>query len=211
MAMQIIDVEQSSPEWFYARMGMPTASEFSTCMASGKGGAESKTRTTYLRKLAGEVITRCPSESFTNIHLERGKEMESEARDWYCEQRGPTIKPERIGFVINGPKGCSPDSFIGSDGMLEIKTQLPHLLIGTLRADQFPPEHLAQCQGGLWVCEREWIDIAVYWPLMPMFIKRIYRDESYIQKISDAVDRFNEDLAKEVDFIRSYGQRRAAA
>ena len=95
--------------------------------------------------------------------------------------------------------------------MLEIKTQLPHLLIGTLRADQFPPALFAQCQGGLWVCEREWIDIAVYWPLMPMFIKRIYRDENYIRQISDAVDRFNDDLAKEVEFIRSYGRQRIAA
>ena len=50
--MKIIDCEQGSPEWFSARSGIPTASEFHTVMAKGKGGGESLTRKTYLLKLA---------------------------------------------------------------------------------------------------------------------------------------------------------------
>jgi len=201
--MEIINCEQGSPEWLKVRAGIPTASEFSTIMASGKGGGESKTRKTYMLKLAGEIITGEPMEKYTNQHLERGKLMEDEARGLYAFVKD--AQPEQIGFVKNGPKGCSPDSLIGTDGALEIKTALPHILIETLIRDEFPPEHKAQCQGVLWVAEREWIDIVVYWPRLPLFVKRAHRDEEYIKLLSNAVDKFNDELNQVVNFIRAYG------
>lgn len=207
--MNILTCEQGSEEWFRARMGMPTASEFSTVMASGKGGGESKTRRTYMLKLAGEILTGEPMENYTNGHMERGKVMEDEARDFYSFMKD--AEPRRVGFIVNGPKGCSPDSLIGDDGMLEIKTALPHILIEKLLRDDFPPEHKAQCQGALWVAERDWIDIAVYWPKLPLFVKRAYREETYIKTISDAVDTFNVELQETVERIRGYQGQRAAA
>lgn len=89
--------------------------------------------------------------------------------------------------------------------MLEIKTKLPALMVEALIRNDFPPEHKAQCQGALWVAEREWIDICVYWPKMPPLIKRAYRDEAYIAEMSAAVDAFNEELNTIVERIRSYG------
>lgn len=204
--MEILTCEQGSAEWFKARAGMPTASEFSTVMASGRGGGDSKTRRTYMLKLAGEILTGEPMESFSNVHMERGKVMEDEARDFYSFMTD--AEPERVGFIINGPKGCSPDSLIGTDGMLEIKTKLPHLLLDVLLKDEFPAEHKAQCQGALWVAEREWIDIAVYWPKLPLFVKRAHRDESYIKAMATAVDAFNAELQEIVARIRD--QKEAA-
>jgi len=204
--MQIIDVEQGSPEWFSARMGIPTASEFSTVMAKGRGGEDSKTRKTYMLKLAGEIITGEPMETFTNVHMERGKAMEDEARDLYCFMGDADAM--RVGFIRNGDKGCSPDSLIGEDGALEIKTKLPHLLIELLLKDEFPPEHKAQCQGVLWVAEREWIDIGIYWPKLPLFVKRAYRDDGYIANMAGAVSLFNEELAATVEQIRRFGDPR---
>lgn len=202
--MQIVECEQGTSEWFIARMGMPTASEFATVMASGRGGGDSKTRKTYLHKLAGEIITGEPSESYSNAHMERGKVMEDEARFAYALVTG--AEPQRIGFAVNNLAGCSPDSLIGNSGMLEIKTQLPHLLIATIFKDGFPPEHKAQCQGALWVCEREWIDISIYWPRMPEFIKRAHRDESYIAEIEQSVREFRAELDDTVARIRAYGR-----
>jgi hypothetical protein len=46
------------------------------------------------------------------------------------------------------------------------------------------------------VAEREWIDLIVFWPKMPMFVKRIYRDEAYIAEMAKAVRLFNEELAE---------------
>lgn len=196
--IKILDCEQGSDAWFECRRGIVTASKFSTVMAKGEG----KTRAKYMRQLAGEIITGNPMESFTNPHMERGHVMEPEARELYAFATDTV--PQQVGFIRNGQKGCSPDSLIDANGMLEIKTKLPDLLIECLERDDFPPEHKAQCQGALWVAEREWIDIIVYWPEMPVFIKRAYRDEAYIATMAEAVDRFNEELAALVELIRNY-------
>lgn len=209
--MQIIDCEQGSEGWFRARLGIPTASEFATVMrAKGKGeNGESKERRTYMDKLAGEIITGEPMESYTNAHMERGKAWEDEARDLYCFTRD--VDPERVGFVRSGSKGASPDSLLGANGGLEIKTALPHIQIDRLRRNVLPPEHRAQVQGGMWVCEREWWDFVSYAPRLPLFIIRVYRDDVYIKQLSDAVDQFNAELQETVQWIRSYQSERAAA
>lgn len=199
--MKIIDCEQGSPEWFSARAGIPTASEFHTVMAKGKGGGESLTRKTYLLKLAGEIITGEPMESFTNAHMERGKAMEDEARDLYSFMTDSD--PLRVGFVTNGKAGASPDSLIGERGGLEIKTKLPHLLIDLLLKGEMPPEHKAQVQGCMWITEREWWDFTAYWPKLPLFTKRIIRDDTYIRTIADAVDQFNDELDATVARLRA--------
>ncbi len=202
--MMIVECTQGTEEWFRARMGIPTASEFATVLARGRDGkSPSTTRRTYMLKLAGEVLTGEPMESYKNEHMERGTTMEGEARDLYELLTGDT--PQRVGFITNGSRGCSPDSLIGANGMLEVKTALPHILIDrTLRGD-FPPEHKAQCQGALWVAEREWIDLVIYWPKLPPFIKRAYRDEAYIRELSAAVDAFNFELNEVVQRFRSNG------
>lgn len=209
--MQIINCDQNSPEWLAARRGIPTASQFATIMASGRGGGESKTRRTYMLKLAGEVITGDPMDSFSNVHTERGHEMEPEARNFYAFKHD--VEPELVGFIRNengkGAYGASPDSLVGANGLLEIKTKLPHLLLDVLLRGDFPADHKAQCQGQLWVAEREWIDLTCYWPKMPTHIVRAYRDEEYIKQIAAAVDQFNDELAEIV--ARFQQQERIAA
>jgi hypothetical protein len=201
--MQIIDCVQGTPEWYAARAGVPTASEFSTILAKGRGGGDSKTRRSYMLKLAGERLTGEPMASFSNAHMERGKEMEGEARDFYAFLTD--ADPQLVGFIRNGDKGCSPDSLIGEGGVLEIKTALPHILIDLILKDEFPPEHKAQTQGQLWVAEREWVDLAVYSPGLPTLIKRAHRDDAYIATLAAAVAEFNEELAATVEKIKAYG------
>jgi YqaJ-like viral recombinase domain len=199
--IEVIKCEQGSPEWLHARLGLATASEFSSIMASGRGGGASKTRRSYLLRLAGEIITGEPAETFVNHHMERGKAMEEEARELYafmCD-----FDPELVGFVKNGRAGCSPDSLVGLSGMLEIKTKQPHLAIECLLQEIFPAEHKAQCQGALWVAERQWIDLVVYWPKLPLYVCRAYRDEAYISQLGDALAAFNEELDFVVSRVRS--------
>ena len=199
--MQVFnDIEQGSGEWFAARAGIPTASRFATVMAKGEG----KTRAEYMRKLAGEIITGELAEGFTTPHMERGKLMEDEARETYAFIN--SVEPYQVGFIRSGDKGASPDSLIGSDGGLEIKTALPHIQIDRLERDRLPPEHKAQVQGNLWISEREWWDFVSYWPRLPMLITRVYRDEPYIKAMSDEIDRFNDEKAALVERIRAYGQ-----
>lgn len=206
--IEIFDCDQNSPEWYAARMGIPTASEFATIMAKGRDGGPSLSRRTYMMKLAGEILTGDPMESYGNAHMERGKAMEPEARSLYAFLTDEPLT--QVGFIKNGQKGASPDSLVGESGGLEVKTKLPHLMIETLLKDEFPPEFYAQVQGNIWIAEREWWDLAVYWPRLPLFAKRVYRDEPYIAKISGAVDKFNAELAEVVEKVRRYGNREAA-
>lgn len=200
--MKILDCEQRSPEWWAARAGIPTSSQFATVLAKGKGGGESKTRRTYLLKLAGEILTGEPMDNYSNQHMERGREMEGEARDFYAFMLD--AEPQPIGFIRNGDTGASPDALLGEAGLLEIKTKLPHLLIDLILKDEFPPGHKAQCQGQLWVAEREWLELVVYWPRLPLFVKRVERDEPYIKDLAKAVAAFNDELQSMVDQIRGY-------
>lgn len=205
MTLEIIDCEQGSPEWFKHRMGIVTASEFATVMAKGREGGDSKTRRKYMLTLIGEQLTGEPHESFTNKHMERGNEMEAEARSYYAFMAD--AEPVKVGFLKRGRVGCSPDSLIGENGMHEIKTKQPHLHLEVLIADKLPPEHVAQCQGALWVAGREWIDFQSYWPRMPPFIKRAYRDEAYIKKIEQSVNDF---LSEMDELMHKLTQGRAA-
>jgi hypothetical protein len=203
LPLEFFDCEQGSPSWYNCRLGLPTASQFATVLAKGKAGAESLTRARYLRTLTAEIITGAPGENFTTPAMERGHAMEAEARELYafaCE-----ADPALIGFIKNGRRGCSPDALLGDDGLLEIKTKRSDILIEVLLRDEFPAEHVPQCQGALWVAEREWIDLVCYWPGLPLFVKRTYRDEPYIRALSIEIDRFNEELDALVSRVRRYG------
>ncbi len=206
--MQIIDCVQGTPEWLAARAGIPTSSEFHTVMAIGPKGGKSVTRQKYLRQLAGEILTGEPMVNYVSPDMERGKVMEDEARDLYAFMHG--IEPQRVGFIRSGNKGASPDSLLGTLGGLEIKSAAAHIQIERLIADELPSEHKAQVQGSLWVAEREWWDFVSYCPKLPLFVKRVYRDEDYIKSIANHVELFNVELQQTVDYIRRYGSKAAA-
>lgn len=208
--IQIIDVEQGSPEWFAARAGIPTASEFSTVLAKGKYGGASVTRAKYLRQLAGEILTGEPApEGYSNGFMERGKLLEDEARSLYAFMRD--VEPERVGFIRNGNKGASPDSLIGTDAGLEIKVAIPAVQIERLQRGTLPTEHVAQVQGSMWVTERASWSFVSYCPKLPPLIIDVPRNEEYIATLAKAVDAFNEELEALVHSIRTYSDFSAQA
>lgn len=203
--MQVFDCVQGTDEWFRARMGIPTASEFKTIVTEkGRGGRE-----TYMRKLAGEIITGQPMQSGENAHMLRGIEMEDQALKYYAFLMDQPLAA--VGFVANHGAGCSPDALVGTNGVVEIKTSLPHIVIEHILRDEFPPEHKAQCQGQLWITEREFDDLLVYWPGMPKFIKRAYRDDVFIKDLAAKIDQFNDELAALVERVKRYEPALAAA
>ncbi|MBZ9539648.1 YqaJ viral recombinase family protein [Modicisalibacter tunisiensis] len=195
--MQILTMAQSTPEWQAARLGLVTMSELKTLLVKGKGPAGFGTGAlSYMHQLMGERITGETADGFTgNAHTQRGHELEPVARELYQEASGlPRL--EQVGIILNHGVGYSPDCLVESHGLVEIKTKLPKYQIELLLADELPQEHVAQCQGGLWVSEREWIDFVSYWPGMPLFIKRAYRDETLIRTIAERVDAFHEEMER---------------
>lgn len=76
--------------------------------------------------------------------------------------------------------------------------------------DRAAPCPYDQCQGQLWIAEREWLDLAIYWPDLPIMITRTPRDESFITEFSAAVATFNDELDRSVTQVAAYGQMEAA-
>lgn len=191
--MQILDVEQGSKEWLQARCGLITCSELSTIFVGGKGNNPfGKGAITYMYELIGEQITGEPKDNFSNIHTERGHEHEPLAIELY--ELGAGVSVEKCGFIIGEKIGYSPDGLIGNDGLIEAKSKLPKFQAEYLHDGVIPKDYFMQCAGGIWASEREWIDFVSYCPAMPLFKKRMYRDEKLMTDISDRVDLFLNEL-----------------
>ncbi len=201
MTVEISDAAQNTPEWFQARAGMPTASMFAAVSAKpGPRGGIPKGRQTYLYKLAGEILTGEPMDSYSNADMQRGSAREAEAADLYGFLRD--VEPETVGFVKNGNCGASPDRLIGKSGLLETKDAAPHIQIERLLKAVLPPEHKAQVQGQLMVCERVWVDFMSHCRGMAPLIIRVERDEKYIAALRIDINDFVYELQALTEKIR---------
>jgi hypothetical protein len=200
MALEIFnEIEQGSEAWGALRAGVITASEMHSVIAKGEG----KMRRSYMLRLCGERLTGVPAETFENGHTQRGRDMEAEARTMFCFVHD--VEMRQVGFIRNGYLGVSPDGLIGDDGMFEAKSKLPHLQIELILKDDFPPSHKAQCQGAMWIAERDYVDFCSFWPNLPLFTKRARRDEDYIDMLRSECARFEDELCAMVEKVRRYG------
>lgn len=197
--MIIHNCEQGSEAWKQVRIGKITASRFAHVIAKGKGSEPSKTRLSYLYEIASEIMTGQAADSYTNPAMEHGTLTEPQARLEYEDREGVPV--EQLGFVEYSDRvGASPDGIVGENGLLEIKcpktsTQIQRVLDGV-----FPTEYMAQVQGQLWVCEKEWCDFVSFDPRIAgpssYFKIRVQRDDDYIAKLQTGVVLFIEDLNK---------------
>lgn len=209
MAIEIIDCDQGSDDWFKARLGTISASNFHKCKAGGEG----KVRTRYMRDLAGEILSGLPAENYRNFAMDRGNEMEGAARAAY--EKTVFAPVVQVGFVRNPTLikdaviGCSPDALVGDDGGLECKSMIPALMIERLeKGATLPSEHKAQVQGCIWVTERKWWDVKIFYTGMPDYVVHVPRDQAYIDtEIKPAIEKFSIDLRELVERIRGMGTR----
>lgn len=197
----VTDIEQGTPEWLALRLGIVTASELDCLLVSGKHPTGFGVAAfTYMDQLIGERITEEAAElPFQTKATIRGHEQEGVALELY--EALEEIKVQKVGIILNRGIGYSPDGLVGTDGLIEIKTKLPKFQVGVILSGEVPKEHVAQCQGGLWASDREWIDFISYWPGMPLFVKRMNRDEAMIRKIAERVKLFYEILDERMNKV----------
>lgn len=198
--MKIIECEQRSPEWFAARLGIPTASAFKSIITPG--GERSKSADGYANELLAEILAGEQLESFESPWMTRGREFEEEAAQAYgmITER----KLLKVGFVTNddGTMGCSPDRLVDDDGLLEVKVPSPanhvhYLLTRKLDRDYFP-----QLQGQLYVTGRQWVDWMSYHSKLPPCIIRVYRNDEYIAALDQFMGYFLEGLKVKCERMR---------
>lgn len=199
--MKIIDCIQGSPEWHAAKLGVASASNFSKILAKGQG----KTRKAYMLRLAAEILSSEPQETYSNAAMERGIEIEPQAREYYEGLNG--VKVEQVGFCkLDDNIGCSPDGLVGTDGGIEIKCPNTTTHITYILADKLPSEYVAQVQGSLWVTDRKWWEFQSFDPRLkgrPFWSIRVERDEAYINKLAIEVNQFIIELEELIAGISS--------
>lgn len=199
--MIVLDVEQRSPEWFFERLGIPSASNFDKIVTAS--GERSKQRTKYLYQLAGERITEKAEESYMSDAMQKGIELEKEARELY--EMVNDLQVKQIGSCFPDElKSCiaSPDGLVGEDGLLEIKCPQIHTHVGYLLEGKFPTEYFQQVQGQMYVTGRKWCDFMSYYPGMKSFVIRVNRDEDFIAKLDTEIEEFVIELDQIVEKIQ---------
>jgi hypothetical protein len=211
-------VEQGSWEWLMLRAGVPTASELSSLLVKPKDPKKAPHglgagAITYAHTIAAERIIGGPVSAFQgNEHTERGHRLEGELADNYALLRGVDL--DTVGFIRRGRFGYSPDRLVGANGLLEVKAPTPPKVIGMLRDPDFPGDYRAQCLGGLYATDREWIDIVVGAQHLPECIRRLdhERVRSEVDALKDALERFIAYVDDTVAFVHGlYGDGPEAA
>lgn len=155
---------QRSPEWFKEREGKLTASNFGQAAGLGPGSRQQLWR--RLLKL----------EHFHgNEATDWGEKYEPVALAEYAAL-DPGLDIHMDGFVRHKDYewlGGSPDFLVGASGMGEIKCPYSQIVYA-----EIPPHYMAQMQGLMQVCDRDWCDFVVWTPEV-MSVQRVHRSNEY--------------------------------
>jgi len=205
--MIVHDCEQRTPEWFAARLGLPTASRFSDIITTK--GAPSKSAEKYMTELLADWLACEPVDAVQATQwMERGTELEAGARSCYEMETGASVA--QVGFITTDDRlaGCSPDGLVGDDGGLEIKCPKASTMVGYYeRNESLVMAYLQQVQGSMWITGRKWWDLYAYHPaLIPLCI-RVDRDDTYIGKMEEAMQAFRDRLAERMAALEAAGWR----
>ena len=184
--------DQYSDEWWEARRGLPTGSQFSRIVKMN--GEPSAQRKAYLYECAATRITGIYKETFTSAAMQEGTDREALSRAIYAMETESIV--DEVGFCISdcGRYGASPDGLVGNDGCLELKNPAAHTHVEYLMKGKLPSTYYQQVHGHLLVTGRLWCDFCSYSPGLPIFIVRVYRDDLFNDKLHSALVAFCDEL-----------------
>lgn len=184
------DIQQQTDEWYAARLGRFSGSDFHVFFGNSKAKEDS-----LWEKISERRYQDSDREEYLGFYTERGKELEHEARRIYSAVYETDV--EEVGLVeedgeFDGWVVCSPDGLVGDDGIIEIKCLIAKYMTQYTEGkyeDNFyiKPEYRTQVQFNLFVTGRKWCDFVYYHPRVGIRVQRIMRDEEYIEKIKEAL------------------------
>lgn len=188
---------QQSEQWFKARAGRPTASQFSRIITAARGEPSAGWRD-YVHELLGQRNAPYEVPKFAGSHwTDRGNELEGEARAMFCRDMGVGV--DQVGFVTNdrwgNVAGSSPDGLILSpDGTryaagLEIKALMAKNHVAIWDYGRMPDDYKQQVHGAMAVHGLPCWWFMSYHPAMRPFYQKIEWD-AYTDKVAAALDVF---------------------
>jgi exodeoxyribonuclease (lambda-induced) len=187
--MILVEAAQGSAEWLAARVGVITSSRAKDACKTLKNGDPAEVAIAYAAQIALERVSgvRC-DETFVNAAMRRGTELEPQARAAYEAETGNLVLESGIVLTDDRAFGYSTDGLIGADGLLEIKCPSSPKVVCSMWRDGDVSEYMHQIQMGLWITGRKWLDFVMYDPRLEvvgkaLFVKRIERDEAFIESL----------------------------
>lgn len=186
-------MDQRTPEWYRARIGIPTASNFSKIITAA--GSPSESAQGYLcRLLAERLFGRSLEERVTTKWMAHGIAYEDDAAAEF--EKATNLKVESVGFITteDGRWGCSPDRLVvGENAAVEIKcpapwTHIEYLLYGPGK------NYKQQVQGQMLVGGYNKVYFFSYFPGMPPVMIETKRDNVFIEKLETALRVFSKFL-----------------
>lgn len=210
--MNLLTIEQQSPEWYQARIGNVTASgmadamSFLTRASNGRqAGQSTQKRLDYILEKALERIT--GKEAWHNVTppMQDGIDREPWARAAYgVVVAGDAELAKKCGIAMH-PRierfGASPDGLVEAVGLWEGKCPTAATHMEYLRSKIVPVEYVPQCLSQL-AClpDREWLDFTSFHPDFPRHLQvfrapRMFRKEWEL-KIAEVEDAARKTLAE---------------
>lgn len=187
--MRIHDCPQLSDEWYAIRAGKFTATVANT-MITPTGRRSERYRGEIARIVAEKLDLQLPKAIPESYWMERGTEMEAEARRWFTVETG--LEVERSGFAEHesGLAGFSPDGLIftsGSDSIqdfipCEFKCPMPSTHIQWLLNGGLPKDHRAQVHFQMVITGSPYAWFMSYAPGVETLLVKVERD-SYTETL----------------------------
>lgn len=200
--MRICKADQHSAQWFADRLGIPTASEMSKLLTASNLKLSAQRRE-YAVRLVGERLLGRPEETPCTAAMERGIELEAEAREYF--ELTESVQVAEVGLCKHDTLevGASPDGLIGlreenglyvADAGAEIKCPGLKRHTLTLVEKAMPSAHMPQVQTSLWVTGVPVWHFISYYPEMPDFRAEILPDPRWQDALSEHVPAFLREL-----------------
>lgn len=188
-------MDQGTPEWDDIRRGKVSASHIAEVLSKGKGSAESAGVRNYRARLVIERLTNKTEETFCSFDMQRGIELEPDARSRYEFESGETVN--QVGWVDHPTielAGSSPDGLIGEDGHIEIKCCNAATHLDYYLTEKIDGKYILQMQFQMACSGREYCDFVSFHPDFPedkqLKIIRVFRDDEKIAEIEEKVVNF---------------------
>lgn len=202
------DLDQGSEAWLAARCGLLTASEMKLILTPTLKMADNDKTRAHVYELAAQRLSGYVEPRYISDDMLRGMSDEIDARLVYEQHCAPVqtmgfITNSRWGFTI----GYSPDGLVGDDGLIEVKSRAQKFQVQTIAecvaAGTIPTEYMLQCQTGLLVSERNWLDFISYCGGLPMAVIRVHPDHELQDAILTAAEAFEAKVAATLNAYRA--------
>jgi hypothetical protein len=164
----------------------------------------------YARQLAAARIGYDITKDISSLSaVEWGLENEWLAVESYCERFLSDVKypvefqphPDHADSV-----GCTPDAFVGSDGLIEVKCPDSNNHLDNVLDNKQLDDYFAQIQFQLWVTGRKWCDWVSFDPRAPEQLKlhvvRVDRDETFISQLAERVMYLEQCVNEQLELIK---------